>query len=197
MLRAARSASVGTPSRCSSLGRFPGGTRVRLLRFLYGTCPAYNCSLFFLVRALVHLRFDVALASLRFRPAAQAGALWGLSALSGYPAIVILGGLRRCCSSGNGATLWFRSDRFGIDLGSLLALAMLLCIGVLIMEPYKSYFPNADILLANTVQIASRVICLPTGDTVDRQAVATICAIIRMVVENQRAAPRCSEAAVA
>jgi dTDP-4-amino-4,6-dideoxygalactose transaminase len=65
------------------------------------------------------------------------------------------------------------------------------------MEPYKWYFPNADILLQNTVQIASRVICLPTGDTVDRQAVATICAIIRMVVENQRAAPRRSEPAVA
>jgi dTDP-4-amino-4,6-dideoxygalactose transaminase len=65
------------------------------------------------------------------------------------------------------------------------------------MEPYKSYFPNADILLPNTVQIASRVIRLPTGDTVDRQAVATICAIIRMVVENQCAAPRRSEPAVA
>ena len=56
------------------------------------------------------------------------------------------------------------------------------------MEPYKWYFPNADILLQNTVQIASRVICLPIGNTVDRQAVASTCAIIRMVVENQRAA---------
>ena len=53
-------------------------------------------------------RLDVALTSLRFRPAAQAGALWGLSALGGYPAIVILGGgmlflwgLGRCCSSRN------------------------------------------------------------------------------------------------
>jgi hypothetical protein len=34
---------------------FPGGTSVRLLRFLYGTCRVYSCSLFFLVRALVHL----------------------------------------------------------------------------------------------------------------------------------------------
>jgi len=64
------------------------------------------------------------------------------------------------------------------------------------MEPYKSYYPNAGILLPNTLQIASKVICLPTGDTIHRQAVATICAIIRMVVEKQHAAPRRSEAAV-
>ena len=71
-------------------------------------------------------RFDVALASLRFGPAAQAGALWGVSALGGYQAIVILGG--GCCSDGGwddaalvatGRYFWFRSDRFGIDLGSV------------------------------------------------------------------------------
>src|SRR2546427_538966 len=51
-------------------------------------------------------RFDVALTSHRLRPAAEAGALWGLSALGGYPAIVILSGgmlflwgLGRCCSA--------------------------------------------------------------------------------------------------
>ena len=36
-------------------GAFLVALGVRLLRFLYGTCRAYNCSLFFLVRALVHL----------------------------------------------------------------------------------------------------------------------------------------------
>jgi hypothetical protein len=94
-------------------------------------------------------RFDVALASLRFRPAAQAGALWGLSALGGYPAIVILGGgmlflwgLARCCSSGNGARLLVQQrpilDRLRF---TFLALAMVLCIGVLIMSPtYVAFF---------------------------------------------------------
>jgi hypothetical protein len=37
-------------------------------------------------------RLDVALTQWRFLPAAQAGALWGLAALSGYPALVIIGG---------------------------------------------------------------------------------------------------------
>ncbi|HEV3099228.1 MAG TPA: hypothetical protein VGY75_05900 [Candidatus Udaeobacter sp.] len=94
-------------------------------------------------------RFDVALTSLRFTPAAQAGALWGLSALGGYPAIVILSGvmlflwgLGRCCSSGNGATLLVQKrpiwDRFRF---TLLALAIVFCIGVLIMAPtYVAFF---------------------------------------------------------
>ena len=37
------------------VGCFLGGAGLRLLRFLYGTCRAHNCSLFFLVRALVYL----------------------------------------------------------------------------------------------------------------------------------------------
>ena len=36
-------------------GAFLVGSWVRLLRFLYGTCRAHNCSLFFLVRAVVYL----------------------------------------------------------------------------------------------------------------------------------------------
>ena len=94
-------------------------------------------------------RFDVALTSFRFRPAAQAGALWGLSALGGYPAIVILGGgmlflwgLGRCCSSRNGDKLitgdqpiWSRF-RF-----TFFALATVFCVGVLIMAPtYVAFF---------------------------------------------------------
>ena len=41
-------------------------------------------------------RLDVALLGRRWLPAAQAGALWGLAALSGYPAPIIIGG----CYSG-------------------------------------------------------------------------------------------------
>lgn len=94
-------------------------------------------------------RFDVALASLRFKPAAQAGALWGLSALGGYPAIVILGGgmlflwgLARCCSSGNGARLLVQQRPTWERLRfTFLALAMVFCIGVLVMSPtYVAFF---------------------------------------------------------
>jgi hypothetical protein len=94
-------------------------------------------------------RFDVALTSVRFRPAAQAGALWGLSALGGYPAIVILGGgmlflwgLGRCCSSRNRAMLRIQKRPiWGRLMFTFLALAMVFCIGVLIMSPtYVAFF---------------------------------------------------------
>ena len=39
---------------------------------------------------LIVWRFDVALASRRFIPALQAGSLWGLSSLGGYPELTIL-----------------------------------------------------------------------------------------------------------
>jgi hypothetical protein len=94
-------------------------------------------------------RFDVALTSLRFRPAAQAGALWGLSALGGYPAIVTLSGvmlflwgLGRCCFSDNAATLLIQKQPIWHRLKfTFLALVMVFCIGVLIMAPtYAAFF---------------------------------------------------------
>jgi hypothetical protein len=42
---------------------------------------------------LIVWRLDVALASRRWRPAAEAGGLWGLSALAGYPGIVAITGV--------------------------------------------------------------------------------------------------------
>ena len=94
-------------------------------------------------------RFDVALTSLRFRPAAQAGALWGLSALGGYPAIVILSGgmlflwgLGRCCSSRNRDKLLIHEQPiWGRFKFTFLALATVFCVGVLIMAPtYVAFF---------------------------------------------------------
>ena len=94
-------------------------------------------------------RFDVALTSLRFQPAAQAGALWGLSALGGYPAIVILSGgmlflwgVGRCCSADQGAGLLVQKQpiwrRFKF---AFLALTTVFCVGVLIMAPtYVAFF---------------------------------------------------------
>ena len=93
-------------------------------------------------------RFDVALTSLRFQPAAQAGALWGLSALGGYPAIVILSGgllflwgVARCCSPDQAGLLVQKQPIWGRFKFTFLALATVFCVGVLIMAPtYLAFF---------------------------------------------------------
>jgi dTDP-4-amino-4,6-dideoxygalactose transaminase len=65
------------------------------------------------------------------------------------------------------------------------------------MEPYRSYFPNADILLPETIRLSNRVICLPSGQSVDREKIATICEIIRMVVDSGAGVRERAEPAVA
>jgi len=52
------------------------------------------------------------------------------------------------------------------------------------MEPYRSYFPHAHLLLPVTEEVAKRVLVLPTGSTIDPQSIDTICQIVRLVVEN-------------
>src|SRR5262245_26295080 len=90
-------------------------------------------------------RFDVALASGRLRPAAEAGAIWGFSSLAGYPALTILSGGflflwalgRLLCGSSE------QSDTSGIPgrqtsrqwLFSGTALALVAIVGVLVIAP--------------------------------------------------------------
>lgn len=50
------------------------------------------------------------------------------------------------------------------------------------MEPYRSCFPHAGLLLPETEKIAKRVLSLPTGTTVGLNAISDISQIIRMVV---------------
>jgi len=47
------------------------------------------------------------------------------------------------------------------------------------MEPYRSYFPHASLLLPETEKVAGRVILLPTGTTVGDNHIRTISEIIR------------------
>ncbi len=54
------------------------------------------------------------------------------------------------------------------------------------MEPYRSYFPNAGLLLPETEKLVGRVLCLPTGNAVGSDAVREICQVIRLVVVNAR-----------
>lgn len=52
------------------------------------------------------------------------------------------------------------------------------------MEPYRSYFPHAGILLPETERIAGRVIVLPTGTSISLSNIEVICGLIRCALEN-------------
>jgi dTDP-4-amino-4,6-dideoxygalactose transaminase len=55
------------------------------------------------------------------------------------------------------------------------------------MEPYRSYYPHAGLLLPATEAVASRVLLLPTGTAMDEARIRELCAILRLAVEQ---APR-------
>jgi dTDP-4-amino-4,6-dideoxygalactose transaminase len=52
------------------------------------------------------------------------------------------------------------------------------------MEPYRSLYPHAGLLLPNTERLTERVLCLPTGTAVGAGEVSRVCQIIRMVIGN-------------
>ena len=52
------------------------------------------------------------------------------------------------------------------------------------MEPYRSYFPHAGLLLPETEKLTQCVMSLPTGTAVGPNEIGKICRIIRLVNEN-------------
>jgi dTDP-4-amino-4,6-dideoxygalactose transaminase len=52
------------------------------------------------------------------------------------------------------------------------------------MEPYRSYFPHAGLLLPETEKLVQRVLSLPTGTAVGPAEISQISLIIRLVVAN-------------
>ena len=52
------------------------------------------------------------------------------------------------------------------------------------MEPYRSYFPHAGLLLPETERLVNRVLSLPTGTAVSRNEIAKICQIVRLGVKH-------------
>jgi dTDP-4-amino-4,6-dideoxygalactose transaminase len=52
------------------------------------------------------------------------------------------------------------------------------------MEPYRSYFPHASLVLPETERLCRRVMLLPNGTSVDELAISQICQIIRTAVSN-------------
>ena len=65
--------------------------------------------------------------------------------------------------------------------------------GVHRMEPYRSYFPHAGMLLPVTEALAQRVLVLPTGTAMGEAEVDKLCAIIRACIENGPALNRLLE----
>ncbi len=51
------------------------------------------------------------------------------------------------------------------------------------MEPYRSYFPNAGLLLPHTEELAGRVLQLPTGASISALEVQRVCDIIERAME--------------
>lgn len=52
------------------------------------------------------------------------------------------------------------------------------------MEPYRSYFPHAGLLLPETEKLTQRVMLLPTGTAVDEDTVRQVCELISIVVRH-------------
>ncbi|MGA2281530.1 MAG: DegT/DnrJ/EryC1/StrS family aminotransferase [Verrucomicrobiota bacterium] len=58
------------------------------------------------------------------------------------------------------------------------------------MEPYRSFQPNASLLLPQTERVAKRIMVLPTGQTVTEKIIADICRIIRTALAQSKAVRR-------
>ena len=52
------------------------------------------------------------------------------------------------------------------------------------MEPYRSFFPRAGLLLPETEKLAARVLVLPTGTAVSEDDIAKLVGIIKTVIGN-------------
>jgi len=56
--------------------------------------------------------------------------------------------------------------------------------GVHRMEPYRSFFPHAHLLLPDTEAVAQRVLVLPTGNSITQSQIGKVCEIIRYAVSH-------------
>ena len=55
------------------------------------------------------------------------------------------------------------------------------------MEPYRSYFPHSALMLPETEKLCRRVMALPTGTSVDEQAISQIGKAMRTAISNAAA----------
>jgi hypothetical protein len=52
------------------------------------------------------------------------------------------------------------------------------------MEPYRSYYPHAGLVLPNTRLVAERVIVLPNGSSIDDADIAGILSVLAILGEK-------------
>jgi dTDP-4-amino-4,6-dideoxygalactose transaminase len=52
------------------------------------------------------------------------------------------------------------------------------------MEPYRSFFPHAGLLLPETGKLVKRVMSLPNGSSVGKNEIAAICSLLRLAVAH-------------
>ena len=52
------------------------------------------------------------------------------------------------------------------------------------MEPYRSYFPQAGLLLPETERVAKCLLSLPTGSAVGGSEISEVCQILRLTIDN-------------
>lgn len=57
------------------------------------------------------------------------------------------------------------------------------------MKPYRDLYPHASLLLPNTTEVASRVVVLPTGVTLNVEEIDTVASIVAMLANSGRQAP--------
>lgn len=63
--------------------------------------------------------------------------------------------------------------------------------GIHNMEPYRSYFPNAKLMLPETEKVAGRVLLMPTGTAIGREEIRVICDFLQFVHENSGEVSSC------
>jgi dTDP-4-amino-4,6-dideoxygalactose transaminase len=55
------------------------------------------------------------------------------------------------------------------------------------MEPYRSFQPNAGLLLPVTERLTRRVFCLPTGTSISTEDITRICNLLWFISEHRHA----------
>jgi dTDP-4-amino-4,6-dideoxygalactose transaminase len=51
-------------------------------------------------------------------------------------------------------------------------------------EPYMSIYPDSSERLRETESLCDRVLCLPTGTSIDKETIGGICNLVRFIIEN-------------
>ncbi len=53
------------------------------------------------------------------------------------------------------------------------------------MEPYRSYFPHAHLLLPETEKLTGKMLCLPTGTAMGADEITRLCRLLGFILENK------------